>query len=60
LQRSLQNGNSALASESVGFLQIGQRCFIRRGYRKVRGATPSLHLSEDWERRRCRELLTAD
>ncbi len=28
LQRSLQNGNSGLVSESVGFLQMGQRCFI--------------------------------
>src|SRR5580700_9301515 len=28
LQRSLQNGNSALASESVGFLQMGQRNFM--------------------------------
>ena len=37
-QRSLQKGNSALASESVGFLQIGQRCFICRGYRKMAGA----------------------
>src|SRR5580704_3668497 len=27
-QRSLQKGKSALLSESVGVLQIGQRCFI--------------------------------
>lgn len=27
-QRSLQNGNSASVAESVGFLQMGQRCFI--------------------------------
>src|SRR5580765_4330450 len=27
-QRSLQKGKSALISESVGVLQIGQRCFI--------------------------------
>src|ERR1700678_3835371 len=26
--RSLQNGNSASVAESVGFLQMGQRCFI--------------------------------
>ncbi len=27
-QRSLQNGNSASVAESVGFLQMGQRCFM--------------------------------
>ena len=38
--RSLQNGKSAYVSESVGFLQIGQRATMRRAYRKhpLRGA----------------------
>jgi hypothetical protein len=34
-QRSLQKGNSASFAESVGFLQMGQRCFTGSAYRKL-------------------------
>jgi hypothetical protein len=36
-QRSLQNGNSASVAESVGFLQMGQRCFMVFGKTNTNG-----------------------